>query len=427
MSSEVIRRGQVRATFRHAPSWIVIALVTLSIVVLAIINIALSYPVIERFRSLSRYLSRADNREPQFSAGTLDGEIRGTLDKVLPPSWAGRVLYQRVERWAPIPLDDAATRAEALRTVADASPFPSFSYLASGNSVLAGYRDLLSHLRRDASIRAGSTDPLSLSAPNGLLHSSVFSSDAKAATSFEKASQFERTERQLFALGQGSLSVAEVDAVRHGIEPYDIPNPDTQFSPHPPVTFEQCDIERWLEAARPSTARRRISSVEMRVLPGEISASTSTTAPSDAALVEPLNNFPLLSGTFQTTVIASDWKVCVITRQWLQEPILESFRGNINPFIGTRGLFGAGGALAAIPYALVIAKDIAVEVAFSDPGVFESVRDAVAQGQTVHIQTNSSPLIVDGAFAAFDQARHSIIIPATGGTAQVIFVISKLY
>jgi hypothetical protein len=415
MSSEVIRRGQVRAlaTLSQASSWIVIALVTLSIVVLAIINIALSYPVLEHFRSLSRYLSRADNREPQFSAGTLDGEIQDALHKVLPPSWAGRVLYQRVERWAPIPLDDAATRAEALRKVADVSPFPAFSYLASGNSVLAGYRDLLSQVRQDASIRAGSAVP---------------SYDSKPATSFEKASQFERMERQLFALGQGSLSVAEIDAARRRIVPYDIPDPTTQFSPHPPVTFEQCDIERWLQAARPSTARRRISSVETRVLPGDISASISTTAPSDTTLVEPVNHPPsLLSGTLQTTVIASDWKVCVITRQWLQEPILERLRGNINPFIGTRDRFGAGGSLAAIPYALVIAKDVAVEVVFSDSGAFESVRNAVAHGQTVHIQTNASPLIVDGAFAAFDPTRHSMIIPASGGTTQVIFVISKLY
>jgi hypothetical protein len=399
------------ATFSQASTWIVIALATLSIVVLAGINIALSYPVLERFRSLSRYLSRVDNREPQFSAGTLDGEIRDALDKVLPPSWAGRVLYQRVERWAPIPLDDAATRAEALRKVADVSPLPAFSYLGSGSSVLAGYRDLLSQVRQDASIRAGSAVP---------------SYGLKPATSFEKASQFERMERQLFALGQGSLSVAEVDAARQRIEPFDIPNPQTQFSPHPPVTFEQCDMERWL-AVRPSTVRRRLSSVETQVLRGEIEAS-ATPPPPGAASVAPVQSFPPpLSGTLQTTVVASDWKVCVIARPWFQELILERFHGNINPFIGTRELFGAGGALAAVPYALVVAKDVAVEVAFSDPGAFESVRDAVAQGRTVHIQTDASPLIVEGAFAAFDRTRHSMILPASGGTTQIVFVISKLY
>ena len=425
MPSERIRQAYDRllAKVRNYSTWIIIATAALGLVVLIVVDGAVGYPIFERSRYLYKYLSAADNTEPQFSEGTLDGEIQATLHRVLPASWTGRVLYQRVERWAPIPLDDASTRDEALRKVADVATFPSFSYLGEGNSVLAGYRTLLSELRRDALIRAGSTEPATTGRASS---ANVSLPRSSASASSETSSMFERRERQLFALGQGSFSVDEIDSARLRIEQFEFPNPDTQFSPHPPVTFGQCDIDKWIHAARTNSARHRLSSVEMRVLPADIPAATPSMT--SGASTESVNNPAILSpGTVRTTVLASDWKVCVITRPWLEEPILERVRGNIDPFIDTRELFGTGGALAAIPYAIVVAKDVTIEIVFSDPGAFEGVKNAVVREQTVRIQTDTSPLIVDRAVAAFDQPRHSIVIPATSGTAQVMFVVSKLY
>ena len=125
----------------------------------------LGYAILERSRYLYKYLSAAHQTEPQFSESILDAQIHGALDTVIPASWAGRVLYQRVERWAPIPLDDATTRDEALSKISDVASFPSFFYLGQGNSVLAGYRTLLTELRRDALIRGGSTNALRLVGP----------------------------------------------------------------------------------------------------------------------------------------------------------------------------------------------------------------------------------------------------------------------
>jgi len=432
MPSERIRQAYERfvAKARNYSTWIIIGVAALGLIALIVIDGAVGYPIFERSRYLYGYLSAADTAEPQFSEGTLDGEIQATLHRVLPASWTGRVLYQRVERWAPIPLDDPATRGEALRKVSDVATFPSFSYLGEGNSVLAGYRTLLSELRRDASIRAGSAEPLATgrapSAKDPPAHSSA-SSRASPPSNAETASMFERRERQLFALGQGSFSVAEIDAARLRIDQFDYPNPDTQFSPHPPVTFSQCDIDKWIDAAPNTHGRRRLSSVEMRVLPGDTSAATAAAMAAGAPAESAAAQAALPAVTIQTTVIASDWKVCVISRPWLEDPILERVRGNIDPFIDTRDLFGTGGGLAAIPYAIVVAKDVTIEIVFSDPAAFENVKNAVAREQTVRIQTDTSPLIVDGAVAAFDQARHSIVIPATSGTSQVMFVVSKLY
>jgi hypothetical protein len=279
----------------------------------------------------------------------------------------------------------------------------SFSDVASGNSVLAGYRTLLSELRQDASTRARSAK----------------SSDT---------SLFERTERQVLSLGQGSFSLADIDAARQRIEGFDAPNPETDFSPHPPATFEGCDIDTWLHTTRANTPRRQLSFVEMQISPGDISASPPTPSSVGTAPAEPgPNSLPSFTGTLQTKVLASDWKVCVITRPWLQEPILERLRSNIDPFVDTRELFGTGGALAAVPFALIVAKEVTVEISFSDRSAFENVRNAVANGQSVQIQNGASRLIVDGAVALFEDNRNSIVIPAVSGTAQIMFVVSKLY
>ena len=82
-------------------SWVYIALAILAIVALALVDSALVHPLISQSQHLYKYLSANDNNNPQFSSGSLDSEVQATLDKVLPPSWAGHVLYQRVERWAP--------------------------------------------------------------------------------------------------------------------------------------------------------------------------------------------------------------------------------------------------------------------------------------------------------------------------------------
>ena len=299
----------------------------------------------------------------------------------------------------PKPLDDSTTRDETLRQLADNSPLVSFSYIESGNSVLAGYNTLLSEMREDAAIRAGS--PKS-----------------------RDTSVVENLERHVFALGEGSFTVAEIDAARQRIEKFDVPNPETQFSPHPPVTFD-CDLERWLRA-RPSTRRRQLSSVEMQISPGDIMAAQP--ALTSKASVDSLKSSDFVfTGNLQTTVQASDWMVCVIKRPWLQENILERLRGNIDPFVDTRDLFGTGGALAAVPYALVVAKDVTVEITFSDSISFENVKNAVARGQTVQIQKGGSRLIVEGSVASFDETRHAIVVPAISGTSQVMFVVSKLY
>lgn len=362
---------------------------------------SLAPPLIERVGALVGYLNGPPSSPNALDYATLSQEVRATVESGLAPSFAGRIIFHRIEDWSPHRLDNPETVPETVARLTDTAPILGPSWIGS-KQLVDSYRTFLEELQRDVVVRNTALD---------------------ASGTINSPNIFEILGRRFFAaLRLGADAQAVSDSFRE-LEFASLPDPTRPSSRFPRAELSPPDLLNWLQGTDVPIPRRAVSTVRLVRDP---SPPGSAASGPHGELVASDQNKPL-RGDVTATLYSRDWRLFNLIRNYKPEVLMESHRSNINPYIRLDKFFGVGGSLSVVPYAIVVAKDVVFEVGFESLADFRSVSELLLARKPLTLLAGSTSIVIEPGAAMVSEGTQSISIAPTGVRSQVIGVVSLLY
>jgi hypothetical protein len=400
------------------------ALLLVALLLLSVIALATARPMFDDGASLARYLFRSKPPILPKLEDQLNETVRSHLLDQLPQEMAGRLVFEEVPSWNPLPMDNPSTRMEQLRRVADTVPEPGRDW----DDLQGGIRDayllflgaLGEYSRKHGSLLAESERQLrDIREKRG---------DAMQRLSNQRKDDRRRT--------QGTFKIwAEETVLAWFTAPPDpkilgtaindadstlTPNPQDDYSQFPPIAAPTADdLAKWFGSDGRSQ-QTPVSTVDASS--GLLAGSSGT----PSAGIRYLSN-PQPVGHVVGKLYARDWQVYRLRRSWLNESLLEQYHRGGSFLLDSRWLFNDDGPLARIPIAIVVARDMLYRVQFADDKDYLVARGALQGGSPLKLAIGATTLVIEPGSVRASDVDHTITIAPASSRAQIVTVVSLRY
>jgi hypothetical protein len=406
---------------------IIVAVVLLSValLILSAIALATARPVFDHGTSLARYLFRSKPPISPKLEDQLNETVRSRLLNQLPQEMAGRLVFEQVPSWNPLPMDNPSTRMEELRRVADTVPEPGRDW----DDLQGGIRDayllflgaLGDYSRKHGSLLAESERQLrEIREKRGDAMERLNSQRRDDSHRRAEGTLRMRAEETVLAWFTAPPDSKVLGRAINDAELTLTPNPQDSYSQFPPLSAPTADdLAKWFGSDERSQ-QTPVSTVDASS--GLLAGSLGTPSAGTQYVSGPQS-----VGHVVGKLYARDWQVYRLRRSWLNESLLEQYHRDGSFLLDIRWLFNDDGPLARIPIAIVVARDVLYRVQFTDDKDYLVARAALQSGSPLKLSIGATTLVIEPGSVRASDVDHTITIAPASSRAQIVTVVSLRY
>jgi hypothetical protein len=400
-------------------------LVLVALLALSAIAIATARPIIDHGTNLARYLFGPKPPISPKLEDQLNETVRSRLLNQLPQEMAGRLVFEQVPSWNPLPMDNPSTRMEQLRRVADTVPEPGRDW----NDLQGGIRDayllflgaLGDYSRKHGNLLAESERQLGeIREKRGDAMQRLNRQRGDSSHRSGGATVRMRAEETVFAWFTAPPDSKVLGRAINDAELTLTPNPQDSYSQFPTLsTPTSDDLAKWFDSDERSQ-QTPISTVDASS--GLLAGSSGTLSAGPQQVSSPQS-----VGHVVAKLYARDWQVWRLRRSWLTESLLEQYHRDGSFLLDIHWLFNDDGPLARIPIAIVVARDVLYRVQFTDGKDYLVARSALQNGSPLKLSIGATTLVIEPGSARASDVDHTLTIAPASSHAQIVSVVSLRY